>query len=192
MTILEFPWLSHRSVSRSATAQAESVAGQPGLRCLAPCQERSWLLHGHRTDLKRITLEHPLVQEARNWDVLGTAEPRKGAKGEKQLDFSADGPADAAVALAPLAIGKSRVDADDDDYSSEEEDAEVWTCIHCWAHFVSVVDHRISPSLAETSFSCTVLLHRAETPAHGPFLRLAVSCLCYAVNLPAAAERLAL
>ena len=65
-------------------------------------------------------------QEARNWDAMG-AEPRKGAKGEKQLDFSADGPSDAgpAVALAPLTIGKSRVDADEDDYSSDEEVAEV-------------------------------------------------------------------
>ena len=67
-------------------------------------------------------------QEARNWDALGTTEPRKGAKGEKQLDFSAGGPAEAgaAAALAPLAIGKSRVDADEDDYSSEDDDcAEV-------------------------------------------------------------------
>ncbi len=70
------------------------------------------------------------LQEARNWDAMGATEPRKGGgKGEKQLDFSADGPADGptAAALAPLAIGKSRVDADEDDYSSEEEegDAEV-------------------------------------------------------------------
>ncbi len=66
----------------------------------------------------------PPLQEARNWDAMGATEPRKGgAKGEKQLDFSADGPADGpAAALAPLAIGKSRVDADDDDYSSDDED----------------------------------------------------------------------
>ena len=66
-------------------------------------------------------------QEARNWDAMGATEPRKGgAKGEKQLDFSADGPADgpAAAPLAPLAIGKSRVDADEDDYSSEEEEGD--------------------------------------------------------------------
>ena len=71
------------------------------------------------------------LQEARNWDAMGATEPRKGgAKGEKQLDFSADGPADAAAALAPVAIGKSRVDADDDDYSSEEEDADAEVGVH--------------------------------------------------------------
>ena len=66
------------------------------------------------------------LQEARNWDAMG-AEPRKGAKAEKQLDFSAAGPGDAGptAALAPLAIGKSRVDADEDDYSSDEDGAEV-------------------------------------------------------------------